>query len=58
MPWNAVVVRLRRQQRLVEEPLLSLHAIVDKAALRREGCIGDARREQLRRIVALGGCQM
>jgi hypothetical protein len=35
-----------------------LHAIVDKAALRREGCIGDARREQLRRIVALGGCQM
>ncbi|MFD9888609.1 helix-turn-helix domain-containing protein [Amycolatopsis sp. NPDC059027] len=33
-----VAVRLRRQRRLVEEPVLTLHAIIDEAALRRDAC--------------------
>jgi transcriptional regulator with XRE-family HTH domain len=41
---NAVAIRLRRQRRLVEEPLLSLHAIVEESTLRRQVCIGEAHR--------------
>jgi len=44
-----VAVRLRRQRRLVEDPLLSLHAIIDETALRRQPCD----REQLDHIAAM-----
>jgi transcriptional regulator with XRE-family HTH domain len=46
---NEIAVRLRRQRRLVEEPALSLLAVVDETALRRSMC--DAR--QLGQIVEL-----
>ncbi|WP_132879745.1 helix-turn-helix domain-containing protein [Tamaricihabitans halophyticus] len=45
---NQVKVRLRRQQRLFEEPLLRLHAIIDETVLRRQMCAP----EQLRQIVS------
>lgn len=35
---NEVAVRLRRQRRLVENPTLSLHAVVDESVLRRPMC--------------------
>lgn len=44
---NHVQVRLRRQRRLLEEPLLELHAIIDETALLREPCDAD----QLRQLV-------
>lgn len=47
---NAVTIRLRRQRRLLEDPLLILHAIIDESALRRPVCTGQAHREQLRVI--------
>jgi transcriptional regulator with XRE-family HTH domain len=48
---NEVAVRLRRQHRLVEEPLLSLHAIVDESVLWRP--IPDAHdfRAQLHHLI-------
>ncbi|WP_116044191.1 helix-turn-helix domain-containing protein [Amycolatopsis palatopharyngis] len=45
-----VTIRLRRQRRLLEDPLLTLHAIIDESALRRPVCTGQAHREQLRVI--------
>jgi hypothetical protein len=48
---NAVAIRLRRQLRLAEEPLLSLHAIVDESTLRRPVLPSSERGEQLARIV-------
>jgi transcriptional regulator with XRE-family HTH domain len=44
-----VQVRLHRQLRLTEQPLLELHAIVDETALRRDPCD----RDQLRRLLDL-----
>lgn len=38
---NEVAVRLRRQRRLTEEPLLTLHAVVAETALRRPACDAD-----------------
>lgn len=35
---NQVAVRLRRQRRLTEEPLLHLHAVIDESALRTPAC--------------------
>ncbi|MCU1683852.1 MAG: Helix-turn-helix protein [Amycolatopsis sp.] len=48
---NAVAVRLRRQRRLVEEPILRLHVIVDEGALCRAVLTGEAHQEQLRHLV-------
>ncbi|WP_020669816.1 helix-turn-helix domain-containing protein [Amycolatopsis nigrescens] len=48
---DAVTVRLRRQRRLVDEPQLRLHAIIDENALRRQVCPGAAHEAQLRKIV-------
>jgi transcriptional regulator with XRE-family HTH domain len=48
---NAVAVRLRRQLRLVEDPVLQLHAIVDESALRRAVLGGVEHREQLRHLM-------
>ncbi|MEC3982178.1 helix-turn-helix domain-containing protein [Amycolatopsis sp. H20-H5] len=45
---NEIAVRLRRQRRLVEEPRLSFHAIIDPSVLHR---VSD--REQLLRVVEL-----
>jgi DNA-binding XRE family transcriptional regulator len=39
-----VAVRLRRRQRLYEDPRLTLHVIIDETALRREPCDGEQRR--------------
>jgi transcriptional regulator with XRE-family HTH domain len=44
---NEVAVRLQRQRRLFEDPVLTLHAIIDETALHRESCD----REQLDHIV-------
>jgi hypothetical protein len=49
----AVTVRLRRQRRLAEEPLLRMHAVVDESTLRRPVLSGAARAQQLDRIVEL-----
>ncbi|GAA1992541.1 helix-turn-helix transcriptional regulator [Amycolatopsis minnesotensis] len=49
---SEVKVRLRRQQRLTAEPLLTLHAIIDESALRREPC-GRAQLEYLLEWTAL-----
>jgi len=35
---SQVAVRLRRQRRLTEEPLLHLHAVIDESALHRPAC--------------------
>lgn len=48
---NYVKVRLRRQLRLTEEPVLTYHVIIDECALRRPILSGEARQEQLRAIV-------
>ncbi|SEF29482.1 Helix-turn-helix domain-containing protein [Amycolatopsis pretoriensis] len=48
---NQVAVRLRRQLRLTEEPLLTYHAIIDESTLRRPILYGKARQEQLRNII-------
>jgi transcriptional regulator with XRE-family HTH domain len=47
---NQIQVRLRRQLRLVEAPLLKLHAVIDESVIRREPC--DA--AQLRRLLEVG----
>ena len=44
-------MRLRRQLRLTEEPLLTYHVIIDEGALRRPILSGDAREEQLQVII-------
>lgn len=44
---NEVAVRLRRQRRLVEDPLLTLHAVVDETTLHRQACD----RGQLQQII-------
>ncbi|MFD9892218.1 DUF5753 domain-containing protein [Amycolatopsis sp. NPDC059027] len=48
---NEVAVRLRRQLRLTEEPILGYHAILDEYALRRPVLAGDERSEQLARLI-------
>jgi transcriptional regulator with XRE-family HTH domain len=48
---NAVTVRLRRQLRLVEDPVVQLHAIVDEGALRRAVLAGAEHRAQLHHLV-------
>ena len=48
---NEVTVRLLRQLRLTDAPVLSYHVIIDEGALRRPILAGDARDEQLRAIV-------
>jgi transcriptional regulator with XRE-family HTH domain len=48
---NQVTVRLLRQLRLTDEPVLTYHVIIDESALRRPILFGDARDEQLRAIV-------
>jgi hypothetical protein len=48
---TAVTVRLRRQLRLVEAPVLQFHALIDETALRRPVLASEAHREQLRFIV-------
>ncbi|OXM70598.1 helix-turn-helix domain-containing protein [Amycolatopsis vastitatis] len=48
---NEVAVRLRRQLRLTVEPVLTYHVIIDECALRRPILFGEAREEQLCRIV-------
>jgi len=35
---NQVAVRLRRQRRIIEEPILALHAVADETARRRPAC--------------------
>ncbi|MFI5583482.1 helix-turn-helix domain-containing protein [Amycolatopsis sp. NPDC051758] len=47
---NQIKVRLRRQLRLTEAPLLKLHAVIDESVIRREPC--DA--AQLRRLLEVG----
>ncbi|GAB3505645.1 DUF5753 domain-containing protein [Amycolatopsis cihanbeyliensis] len=44
---NEVAVRLRRQRRLTEDPVLTVHAVIDETALHRPICD----REQLERII-------
>ncbi|MCU1684815.1 MAG: Helix-turn-helix protein [Amycolatopsis sp.] len=51
---NQVKVRLRRQLRLVEEPPLMVHAIIDETVLRRPDLPPDQQREQLTYLVELG----
>ncbi|QWF84288.1 hypothetical protein HUW46_07738 [Amycolatopsis sp. CA-230715] len=46
---NQIAVRLRRQRRLVEQPVLRVRALIDESALRRPPCD----RSQLKHIVAL-----
>ncbi|MEC3981130.1 helix-turn-helix domain-containing protein [Amycolatopsis sp. H20-H5] len=46
---NQVTVRLRRKRRLFEEPLLTVHAIIDESAMRRPRCD----REQLEHLLEL-----
>jgi transcriptional regulator with XRE-family HTH domain len=46
-----IAVRLRRKIRLFEEPLLTLHAVIDETALRRAPCD----REQLDHLAELSG---
>lgn len=48
---NEVAVRLRRQQRLTEDPLLSLHAIVDESVLWRAIPDTEGFRAQLRYLI-------
>lgn len=49
---NQVAVRLRRQRRLTEEPLLTLHGVVDETALRRPAC-DQAQLDQIFRLASL-----
>lgn len=48
---NEVTVRLRRQLRLTEEPLLKYHAIIDEHALRRPILGRTEHKEQMRHLV-------
>ncbi|WP_216213966.1 helix-turn-helix domain-containing protein [Amycolatopsis aidingensis] len=48
---NTVAVRLRRQRRLTEDPVLRLHVIMDEIALRPRVCTGAAHQEQLRTVL-------
>jgi transcriptional regulator with XRE-family HTH domain len=50
---NQVTVRLRRQQRLTEEPVLEIHAIVDETVLHRPDLPSGQQREQLAHLVEL-----
>lgn len=50
---NQVTVRLRRQQRLTEEPVLRVHAIVDETVLHRPDLPPDQQQEQLTHLVDL-----
>jgi hypothetical protein len=50
---NQVAVRLRRQQRLFEDPVLTVHEIVDETVLRRPDLPPDQQREQLDHLVQL-----
>jgi transcriptional regulator with XRE-family HTH domain len=47
---NEVAVRIRRQERLTNEPLVKLHAVVDEAVLHRRIPTRDAFRNQLRHL--------
>ncbi|WP_343063819.1 helix-turn-helix transcriptional regulator [Haloechinothrix aidingensis] len=48
---NQVAVRLRRQRRLTDEPLLHLHAVIDESALHRPIGTRDQHHAQLRQVV-------
>lgn len=48
---NAVTVRMRRQRRLFEEPILQLHAIIDESVLRRPVGLPNEHREQLQHLI-------
>jgi transcriptional regulator with XRE-family HTH domain len=48
---NQVTVRLLRQLRLTDDPVLAYHVIIDESALRRPILFGEARDEQFRAIV-------
>ncbi|MQA09554.1 MAG: helix-turn-helix domain-containing protein [Pseudonocardiaceae bacterium] len=48
---NQVAVRLRRQRRLIEEPLLQFHTIMDESVLWRPVLTGAEQRAQLQHIV-------
>lgn len=51
---TAVAVRLRRQRRLIEEPVLRLHAILDESVLRRAVLNAEDWSAQLHHVVECG----
>lgn len=48
---NAIAVRLRRQRRLIERPVLTVHAIIDESVIRRPILEDEDRRAQLRQVI-------